>query len=120
MGLGGTAKKLQKITDAAENLYAKMNEIIGELKDLQAEVEDTSRQVDRVEREMAEQRALVEALADQQGIDTEAVLDKADLPPEPDSVADDQEATSDETAGSEPTESESGTKTETADATTSE
>ncbi len=120
MGLGGTAKKLQKITDAAEKLYAKMNEIIGELKALQTEVEDTSRQVDRVEREMAEQRALVEALADQQGIDTEAVLDEADLPPEPESAADSQEATTDGTGGGETPESKSGAETEAADAATGE
>ena len=84
MGLGGTAKKLQKVMDSAEKLYAKMNEIIGELKALQQEVEDTSQQVDHLERDLAEQRALVEALAESEGIDVDAVLDAADLPPEPD------------------------------------
>lgn len=88
MGLGGTAKKLQKITDAAEKLYAKMNEIIGELKELQAEVEDTSEQVDHLERDVAEQRALLEAIAGEEGIDVEAVLADADLPPLPDEEAD--------------------------------
>lgn len=83
MGLGGTAKKLQKVMDSAEKLYAKMNEIIGELKDLQQEVEDTSQQVDHLERDIAEQRALLDALAAEEGIDTEAVLAEADLPPEP-------------------------------------
>jgi predicted transcriptional regulator len=90
MGLGGTAKKLQKVMDSAEKLYAKMNEIIGELKALQQEVEDTSEQVDHLERDLAEQRALVEALAEQDGIDVEEVLENADLPPEPDTgTADD-------------------------------
>jgi hypothetical protein len=84
MGLGGTAKKIQKVADAAEKLYAKMNEIIGELKDLREEVEDTSQQVDRVERDVAEQRALVEVLADRRGIDIDEVLAEADLPPDPD------------------------------------
>ncbi|MEF8785023.1 MAG: DUF5798 family protein [Haloarculaceae archaeon] len=97
MGLGGTAKKLQTVMDSAEKLYAKMNEIIGELKDLQQEVEDTSGQVDHLERDLAEQRALVEALAAKEGIDIEAVLEDADLPPEPAEEAA-EESVSDETA----------------------
>jgi DNA anti-recombination protein RmuC len=80
MGLGGTAKKLQKVMDAAEQLYSKMNEIIGELRDLQSEVETTSEQVDRIEQDLARQEALLEAVAEGQGIDTEAVLAAADLP----------------------------------------
>jgi DNA anti-recombination protein RmuC len=82
MGLGGTAKKLQKVMDAAEQLYSKMNEIIGELKDLQGEVESTSEQVDRIERDLARQRAVLEAIANQQGIDVAQVIDDADLPEE--------------------------------------
>ncbi|MHB9285964.1 DUF5798 family protein [Halobacteriales archaeon Cl-PHB] len=83
MGLGGTAKKLQKVANAAEELYAKMNEIIGELKDLQAEVEETSEQVDAMEYDLAEQRAVLEAIADQQGLDVDEVLADADLPEDP-------------------------------------
>jgi len=79
MGLGGTAKKLQKVMDAAEQLYSKMNEVITELKEVQSEVENTSEQVDRIERDLAEQRALLEAVAQQQGIDVEAVVADADL-----------------------------------------
>jgi septal ring factor EnvC (AmiA/AmiB activator) len=79
MGLGGTAKKLQKVMDAAEQLYSKMNEVITELKEVQSEVENTSEQVDRIERDLAEQRALLEAVAEQQGIDVEAVIDEVDL-----------------------------------------
>ena len=93
MGLGGTAKKLQKVMDSAEKLYAKMNEIIGELRDLQQEVEDTGKQVDHLEREMAEQRAIIDALADADGVDVDAVLDDADLPPTPDGDGDSGETT---------------------------
>lgn len=92
MGLGGTAKKLQKVMDAAEQLYSKMNEIIGELKDLQGEVENTSEQVDRIERDLAQQRAVLEAIADQQGIDVAQVIDDADLPHE----GEDADSTGDE------------------------
>ncbi|WP_302081272.1 DUF5798 family protein [Salinibaculum rarum] len=97
MGLGGTAKKLQTVMDSAEKLYAKMNEIIGELKSLQQEVEDTSEQVDRLERDLAEQRALVEALAADRDIDVEAILEDADLPQAPDTA--DADETADDTAG---------------------
>jgi len=83
MGLGGTAKKLQKVIDAAEQLYSKMNEVIERLNKLEGDVETTSTQVDNLERAIAEQRALVEAIATQQGLDVESILDNADLPPEP-------------------------------------
>jgi len=83
MGLGGTTKKLQKVANAAEELYAKMNEVIGQLKDLQREVERTSAQVDDIEYEVAEQRAILEALAEKEGVDVEAVLADASLPADP-------------------------------------
>ncbi len=84
MGLGGTAKKLQKVMDAAEQLYSKMNEVVSELKEVQSDVEATSAQVDRIEHDLAEQRALLEAMADQQGLDVEEVVAEADLPGESD------------------------------------
>jgi DNA anti-recombination protein RmuC len=80
MGLGSTAKKLQKVIDAAEQLYAKMNEVIQRLTTLEEEVETTSRQVDVLERELAEQRALLDAVARTEGIDVEETLAAADLP----------------------------------------
>ena len=84
MGLGGTAKKLQKVMDAAEQLYSKMNEVVRELKEVQSDVEATSAQVDRIERDLAEQRALLEAMADQQGLDVDEIVVDADLPGESD------------------------------------
>ena len=84
MGLGGTAKKLQKVMDAAEQLYSKMNEVVSELKEVQSDVEATSAQVDRIERDLAEQRALLEAMADQQGLDVDEIVAEADRPGEGD------------------------------------
>ena len=101
MGLGGTAKKLQKVTNAAEELYAKMNEVIGQLKDLQREVERTSEQVDRIEYDVAEQRAILEAIADAQDVDVAAVIEAADLPPEPEADAGEAEAGGDTEGASE-------------------
>jgi methyl-accepting chemotaxis protein len=83
----GTAKKLQKVAHAAEELYGKMNEVIGRLTDLEAEVERTSAQVDHIEYDLAEQRALLEAVAAAEGLDPDDVLESADLPPEPDPVS---------------------------------
>jgi septal ring factor EnvC (AmiA/AmiB activator) len=80
MGLGDTAKKLQKVVDAAEQLYAKMNEVIEQLKNVKGQVEETGERVEHLERDVAEQRALVEALAEQEGIDVEETLAAADLP----------------------------------------
>jgi DNA anti-recombination protein RmuC len=88
MGLGGTAKKLQKVMDAAEQLYSKMNEIIGELRTLQSEVETTSQQVDRIERDLARQRALLEAVAERQDVDVAEVVAEADPPERPGPDAD--------------------------------
>lgn len=83
MGLGNTAKRLQKVANAAEELYAKMNEVIGKLNDLRDEVERTSEQVDRLEHDVARQNALLDAIAEAEGIDVDAVLAEADLPPAP-------------------------------------
>lgn len=96
MGLGGTAKKLQKVMDAAEQLYSRMNEVLERLKSLETDVEHTSTQVDDLEREVAEQRVLLEAIATQQGLDIETILENADLPPKsPDCDRDDTEQPTD-------------------------
>lgn len=84
MALGGTAKKLQKVANAAEDLYGKMNEVIGQLKELREEVEHTSTQVDQLEHDVAKQGAILEALAEAEGMDVEQVVDAADIPPAPD------------------------------------
>jgi len=74
VGLGDTKKKLQKMIDAAEELYAKMNELRGQIDELRAKVDRTSEQVDRIEHAVDEQRALLEHLAEEQGIDVDQVL----------------------------------------------
>jgi DNA anti-recombination protein RmuC len=105
MALGGTAKKLQKVIDAAEQLYSKMNEVIERVGRVEEDLEKTSGQVDNIERELAEQRALVEALAEQQGVDVEAALEAADLPDHAD-AADGEEASADDGAGATETATE--------------
>mgnify|MGYP000223349882 FL=1 len=74
MGLGSTAKKIQKVADIAEDLYKKVNELKTQLEDLRSTVDETNTRVDGMEQELAEQRALIEALAEERGVDTEAVV----------------------------------------------
>jgi len=75
MGLGSTAKKLQTVVDMADKLYTKLSQLKAQLQETQDTVEATNERVDAIDRELAEQRALVEAIADEQGVDTDAVLE---------------------------------------------
>ncbi|WP_324662897.1 DUF5798 family protein [Haloarcula sediminis] len=103
MGFGSTAKKLQKVVDMADDLYAKLNEQKEQLQELRNTVEETSDRVRDIDHEQAQQRALLEAIAEEQGLDTDAVLT--------DAVIEDAEATADD----EPTEPGSQSATETTD-----
>ncbi len=77
MGLGGTAKKLQKVANMAEELYKKLNQLRDQLQATQEQVETTNQRVTDLRKDVAEQRALVEALAEKQGVDVESVLTEA-------------------------------------------
>ena len=86
MGFGSTAKKLQKVTEYAEQLYERFEKLRNEVEDLQETVEDTNGRVATLERELAEQRALVEALAERDGVDIEAAVEDAAANTEPTAV----------------------------------
>ncbi|MFC6757564.1 MULTISPECIES: DUF5798 family protein [Haloarcula] len=77
MGLGSTTKKLQKVADMADDLYTKLNEQREQLQELRSTVEETSDRVEDIDREQTEQRALLEAIAEEQGLDTDAILTEA-------------------------------------------
>ncbi|MXR20788.1 DUF5798 family protein [Halobacterium bonnevillei] len=77
MGFGSTAKKLQKVTEMADKLYERFEKLREQVNDLTDTVEETNDRVTDLEVELAEQRALVEALADHQGVDVDAVIDEA-------------------------------------------
>jgi len=79
MGLGSATKKLQKVTSLAEESYKRINELREQLQHLREEVESTSQQVDVIEHDLAEQRALIEALAEKEGIDVEKVVADANI-----------------------------------------
>jgi len=80
MPFGDTAKKVQKVTQTAEKLYERVNYLVEQLQELRDRVETTADDIESMDRELAEQRAIVEALAEQQGVDVEGVLAHADLP----------------------------------------
>jgi chromosome segregation ATPase len=73
MGLGSTAKKLQQVADVAEKLFERMNQLREQVQNTQETVEDTNERVATLEDELAEQRAVLEAVADQQGVDVSAL-----------------------------------------------
>lgn len=79
MGLGGTAKKLQKVAEMAEDVYARLNDLRDQIREMRKAVDETKDRVDSLETESAEQRAILEAMAEQQGIDVEAVTATAHI-----------------------------------------
>ncbi|MFB6301798.1 MAG: DUF5798 family protein [Haloferacaceae archaeon] len=79
MPLGSTAKKLQKVANTAEEVYGRLAELREQVEETQETVEETSRRVDRLEAEAAEQRALLEAIAEDRGIDLDTVPTRAHI-----------------------------------------
>jgi peptidoglycan hydrolase CwlO-like protein len=79
MGLGSTAKKLQTLADTAEKLYSRMNELRTQLVETQETVQESTERLDRLESEMAEQRAVLDALAREQGLDVERISAEAHI-----------------------------------------
>lgn len=107
MGLGGTAKKLQKVASMAEELYAKLNDLREQLAELRETVERTNSNVKRLQDELAENRALLEALADEQGVDVNAVT--SDVSP-PQSTPVGEEPSRTDPTGTDPTDPTAGTE----------
>lgn len=103
MGLGSTAKKLQVMADKAEQLYAQLNEVKRQLEDLRVKVDTTHDTVTDLEVKHEQNRALLEALAEERGIDVEQVITEASIEdvedpveeepdPAPGDIADDEKA----------------------------
>lgn len=86
--IAGTKKKIQRVVKVAEETYKKINEVIEEIEQLQEDLETTSGQVDNIESELAEQRALLEALAEEHDIDVDEILADVEYP---DRLLDDRE-----------------------------
>ena len=80
MGFGSTAKKLQKVADLADDLYTKVNELKTQLQGMRETVEETNSRVDDLDGRLDDQRALLEAIAEKEGLDTEAVIENTATP----------------------------------------
>jgi peptidoglycan hydrolase CwlO-like protein len=90
MGLGGTTKKLQKVVNMAEELYERLNYLREQLAELSERVERTGSRVERLQREQAINRVLLERLAEQQGIDVDEARENVSIE-EPDRTVQGQE-----------------------------
>lgn len=77
MGLGSTAKKIQAISERAEAMYRQVQELQRRIIDLEEEVDESTDTVDRIDHQLTEQRALLLAIAEEQGLDGEAILAEA-------------------------------------------
>jgi TolA-binding protein len=77
MGLGSTAKKVQKLADLAEKMYQRINQMVEQLQDLRGTVDETGERVEQIERELEQHRTLLEAIAEEQDIDVDSVVTDA-------------------------------------------
>ena len=74
MGLGSTAKKIQGLSERAEAMYRQVQELQQRIIGLEEEMDDTHDTVKRMDHQLTEQRALLLAIAEEQGIDGEQIL----------------------------------------------
>jgi len=79
MGLGSTTKKIQMLADTAEKMYHRLNEVREQVESTQTTVQDTGDRVQKLESEIVEQRAIIEAIATELDIDLEAVRAEAHI-----------------------------------------
>ena len=101
MGLGSTAKKIQMVADTAEKMYTRLNEVREQVDTTQSTVQDTGDRVQKLESEIVEQRAIIEAIATELDIDLDAVSADAHIRDAEAAAADsaaDTSATDDATA----------------------
>ncbi|MGB9987850.1 DUF5798 family protein [Salarchaeum japonicum] len=70
MGLGGTAKKVQKLADVADSLQARVKSIREDVEQTQETVIDTHERVEALEHEVARQGELLDAIATELDVDT--------------------------------------------------
>lgn len=68
MGLGSTARRLQNLTDTAEELYKKLGEILERIRQIEGSIEESSDRLESIEARLDRQEALLEALAEAEGI----------------------------------------------------
>ncbi|MDZ7700578.1 MAG: DUF5798 family protein [Halobacteriales archaeon] len=71
--LGNAGQKISRMVDLAETLYEKVVELREEVQALRETTRETRDRVADLETEVAGQRALLEALAEAEGLDVESI-----------------------------------------------
>ena len=74
MGLGGATRKLQKVADMGEELYSRISELREQILEMRETVTETNRRVTALENKLDGQAAILEALAEKEGIDVDELL----------------------------------------------
>ncbi|MDR9380845.1 MAG: DUF5798 family protein [Natronomonas sp.] len=74
MGLGGATRKLQKVADMGEELYSRISELREQMLEVHETVKETDKRVATLENKVDGQTAIIEALADSEGIDVDELL----------------------------------------------
>ncbi|WP_121822094.1 DUF5798 family protein [Halostella salina] len=101
MGLGSTAKKLQNVADRAEQLYKQLADVRERVMKLEKTTTETGDRVERMETELEKQRAVLDAIAADRGIDVDQLLAEAAIEEVDDeSDGEGETAAADDTAGS--------------------
>jgi septal ring factor EnvC (AmiA/AmiB activator) len=77
MGLGSTAKKIQVLADRAEQLYVKLKEVHERVLSVEETVDDTQDRVRELEQSLEHQRAVLDALAEERGLEVDTVVAEA-------------------------------------------
>ena len=75
--IGSAGKKIQTMVDLAEELYERMNDLREKLQATNETVDAVDARTERIEAELAEQRAMLEAIAEERGIDVDVIADAA-------------------------------------------
>lgn len=61
------------LSDTAEELYKKIGQILERIQQIETSIEDSSDRLDDIERRLARQEALLEALAEANDVDVSAI-----------------------------------------------
>lgn len=78
MVLGNATQKIQKMVVLAEELYERVTELREKLESMGEKIDETDTRIRSMETELQHQRQLITALAEEQGIDTAAVVTESD------------------------------------------
>lgn len=76
--LGNAGQKISRMVELAETLYEKVVQLREEVQALRETAQETRDRIADLERDVADQRALLEAVAEAHDLDVEAIREAAD------------------------------------------